>query len=79
MRELQWHLMRLRKEHKLSQVKLAELLNVDVTTYHNKETGKTKFNSDEMFLISSLFKQPMEEIFLPTDSNFVGIMKEKIN
>ena len=64
--------MRLRKENKFSQVKMSEFLNVDVTTYHNKETGKTKFNADEMFAISNLFNLPIEEIFLPSNSNVIG-------
>ena len=76
---MQWHLMRLRKEKKISQVKMADFLNVDVTTYHNKETNKTKFNADEMFLISNLFNLPIEDIFLPTNSNIVGVKSEEIN
>lgn len=71
--------MRLRKEKKLSQVKMAEFLSVDVTTYHNKETNKTKFNADEMFLISNLFNLPIEEIFLPTNSNLIGIKLDEIH
>ena len=70
---MQWNLMRLRKEKKITQSEMAKILSVDVTTYHNKESGKTKFNADEMFLISRLFDLPMEDIFLPTNSNVVGI------
>lgn len=70
--------MRIRKENKLSQAKMAEILKMDYTTYHNKETGKSKFNSDEMFLISCLFDKPMDDIFLPTNSNVVGIKLDEI-
>lgn len=70
--------MRIRKENKLSQAKMAEILKMDYTTYHNKENGKSKFNSDEMFLISCLFDKPMDDIFLPTNSNVVGIKLEEI-
>ncbi|MEG0380435.1 MAG: helix-turn-helix transcriptional regulator [Kurthia sp.] len=75
---MQWHLMRLRKERKLSQVKMAEFLKVDVTTYHNKETSKTKFNLDEMFLLSNYFGLPIEDIFLPTNSNEVVINDQQV-
>lgn len=70
--------MRIRKENKLTQAKMAEILEMDYTTYHKKETGKSKFNSDEMFFISNLFKLPIEDIFLPTNSNIVGVKLEEI-
>lgn len=57
---------------------MAELLKVDVTTYHNKETSKTKFNLDEMFLLSNYFSLPIEDIFLPTNSNDVGLGDETV-
>lgn len=76
---MQWKLMLLRKENRITQRKMAELLEVDVTTYQNKESGKTKFNVDEMFVISKLFNLPMEQIFLPSDSNIVGMTQELIN
>lgn len=75
---MQWNLLRIRKENKLSQAKMAEILKIDYTTYHNKETGKSKFNSDEMFLISNLFNLPIEDIFLPTNSNLVGVRREEV-
>ena len=75
---MQWNLMRIRKENNLTQVKMAEILNMDYSTYNKKENGKSKFDSDEMFLISCLFDKPMDEIFLPTNSNVVGIKLEEI-
>ena len=57
---------------------MAKYLNVDVSTYQNKETGKTLFNADEMFKISNLFKLPIEDIFLPSDSNLIGFKNENI-
>ncbi|BAK15811.1 predicted transcriptional regulator [Solibacillus silvestris StLB046] len=75
---MQWNLLRIRKENKLSQAKMAEILKIDYTTYHNKETGKSKFNADEMFLISNLFDLPIEDIFLPTDSNLIGVRRKGV-
>ena len=69
--------MRLRKENKLSQADMAKILNMSTTAYHNKETGKSHFIIDEMFAIRNLFNLPMEDIFLPSDSNLVGVTKEK--
>lgn len=70
--------MRIRKENKLTQVQMAEILNMDYSTYNKKENGKSKFDSDEMFLISCLFDLPMDDIFLPTNSNIVGVKLEEI-
>lgn len=57
---------------------MAEYLDVDVSTYQNKETGKTQFYADEMFKISNLFELPLEDIFLPSDSNIVGVKRKNI-
>lgn len=75
---MQWHLMRLRKESKISQAEMAKILNMSTTSYHNKETGKSQFIIDEMFAIRNLFNLPIEDIFLPTNSNTVGIKSGEI-
>ncbi|ALX50708.1 Cro/Cl family transcriptional regulator [Lentibacillus amyloliquefaciens] len=46
---------------------MANLLNIDVRTYINKENGVTQFKMNEMFIISKMFKKPIEEIFLYDD------------
>ena len=76
---MQWNLIRLRKEHKLNQEDLAKLLNINVSTYQNKETGKSSFKDYEMFLLSKYFDKPIEEIFLPMnciDNAVVSNLKE---
>lgn len=64
---MQWNLIRLRKENNYSQEDLAKILGVTDSTYRNKETGKTQFKMDEMFILANLFDGDMEDIFLPTN------------
>lgn len=73
---MQWNLIRLRKEHDLTQTKLAELLGITLKTYCSKEHNKTRFNADEMFLLSDFFNLPIADIFLPTKSIKGGIKDE---
>ena len=51
----------------LTQAQMAEKLSVSVTTYRNKESGKTKFTSEEMKIFTDLVKivinVEMESIF----------------
>lgn len=68
---MQWNLIKLRKEHKLTQEKMAKISKLSVVSYGKKERGDIQFSLEEMFLISKHFKLPMEVIFLPrscTDS-----------
>lgn len=62
---LQWTLIRLRKEQKLSQKDMAVILGTDVSTYGKKERGQLQFTIDEMFKLKFVFKCTMDEIFLP--------------
>lgn len=62
---MQWNLIRLRKEQGLNQEDIAKILDINISTYRNKETGKSSFRDYEMFLISNYFDKPIEEIFLP--------------
>lgn len=57
----------LRRYFNFSQMRMANLLNIDVRSYINKENGVTQFKMNEMFIISRLFKKPIEEIFLIDD------------
>lgn len=51
----------------LTQAQMAEKLSISVTTYRNKESGKTKFTSEEMKIFTDLVKTiinvEMESIF----------------
>ncbi|EPD52802.1 hypothetical protein HMPREF1210_01182 [Paenisporosarcina sp. HGH0030] len=64
----QWELIRLRKEGGLTQKKMAEILDIDISTYVYKENGKKQFNANEMFMISELLDKKIEDIFLPSNS-----------
>lgn len=69
----QWKLIRLRKEGALTQEKMAEKLNINISTYYLKENGKLQFNANEMFMISELFNKKMEDIFLSSNSILNGV------
>ncbi|WP_353048101.1 XRE family transcriptional regulator [Oceanobacillus sp. ISL-73] len=55
----------LRRYHNFSQPYMADLIDVDVRTYINKENGTSQFKLTEMFIISRKFDMPIDEIFLP--------------
>lgn len=63
---MQEKLLIIRKKNKVSQEKLAEILNISVKTYAFKETGKTEFTMSEMFKIADYFNMEINEIFIPT-------------
>lgn len=63
---MQWNLIRLRKENEFTQKQIADLLDINLTTYINKESGAYQFKANEMFILRDLFKKKIEEIFLPT-------------
>lgn len=63
---MQSKLILLRKEQKIPQRTLANLIGISLKQYSYKENGKTKFNGDEMFEIAKFFNKQIEDIFLPT-------------
>lgn len=67
---MQWNLIMLRKENNETQQNLAELLNLSTTSYREKETGKTQFKGDEMFIIAEHYGKKIEQIFLPSKFSF---------
>lgn len=62
---MQWLLIRLRKEQGLTQKELADKVGINVSTYVNKETGKSSFKDYEIFKLMKFFGKPFNEIFLP--------------
>lgn len=59
------NLRKIRKDNKLSGVKLSQLLGFkSPSAYYKKENGKIPFTLDEIKLVSELFKKDIEEIFL---------------
>ena len=72
---MQEKLILLRKEKKVSQKDLANLLGITPKQFSAKELGKSKFNCNEMFKISDYFGLKMEDIFLPS-THQIGDTKE---
>lgn len=63
---MQEKLILLRKSKKVSQEKLARIINISPKQFSLKEIGTYKFNSDEMFKIAEYFNMKLDDIFLPT-------------
>lgn len=62
---MHWELIKLRKINKVSQKRMADLLNIHTNTYASKENGDVDFNLEEIFIIAAFFNKRIEEIFLP--------------
>lgn len=63
----QWTLIRLRKENNLLQKDLGKLLGITEESYGMKERGRSQFTMNEMFMLSRIFRLPIEQIFLSKD------------
>ncbi len=63
---MQEKLIILRKRKKFTQEYMANYLGLSTKGYINKELGRVNFNGDEMFALSQLFNEKIEDIFLPT-------------
>ena len=61
----QWKLEEMRETNKVTQEDLANLLNINTTTYRRKEKGDAEFKGSEMFAIAKRFNVEIEDIFLP--------------
>lgn len=63
---MQTALIKMRRAHLETQKDMANLINVDLRTYQNKEAGVSQFKQDEMFIIAKHYNCLIDEIFLPT-------------
>ena len=61
----QWRLEEMRELNGDTQEHMASLLNINTTSYRNKEKGSTEFKATEMFCIAKYYGKSLEEIFLP--------------
>lgn len=75
--QMQWNLIKARKERKLSQEHLATLLGINKTTYGLKERGQLQFTSDEMFTLQAFFGKRMDEIFLPRNLGNTEVLRKE--
>lgn len=52
-----------RREKRLKQKDLAEILNIHSVTYSRKERGELEFTLNEAFILADYFKVSIEELF----------------
>ncbi len=52
-----------RVENGLTQIQLANLLEMPISTYRKKETGQTEFTISEAIKVSKILNKKIEEIF----------------
>lgn len=62
----QWRLEDIREFNNDTQEELANLLNINTTTYRRKEKGDAEFKASEMFIIADKYNMNISDIFLPT-------------
>lgn len=74
----QWLLEDIRERHKDTQDDLAELLNINTTTYRRKEKGDAEFKASEMFLIAKYYGKKIDDIFLPTEFTERELNKQEV-
>ncbi len=58
-----------RKKLNLTQIKLAQLMNVDQTAISQWETGRTKPTLDNLVLLSKILKCDLESLINDTSNN----------
>lgn len=53
-----------RKENRLKQKDVAEILSIHPITYHKKESGKSGFELSEAFVLADHFDTTVDELFM---------------
>lgn len=56
----------------VKQEKIAEILGITLSTYSNKETGKTQFSLYEAKKISDYLNVPIEQLFFTNEVNLLN-------
>ena len=69
---MQIKLYQARKEAKLSQQEVADILGISRNSYGQKERGDVLFNLEEMFALSELLNVSLDDLFI---SNKEGMTK----
>ena len=69
---MQIKLYQARKEAKLSQQEVADILGISRNSYGQKERGDVSFNLEEMFALSDLLNMSLDDLFI---SNKEGMIK----
>jgi len=60
-----YELKALRAKNNINQKKMADVLNITVSTYNRKENGLRSFLIEEAREIANFFNKGIDEIFLP--------------
>lgn len=53
-----------RRENRLKQKDVAEVLHIDPITYHRKESGKAAFTLPEAFKLAEYFGMKLDDLFM---------------
>lgn len=69
---MQIKLYQARKQAKLSQQEVADILGISRNSYGQKERGDVLFNLEEMFALSELLNMSLDDLFI---SNKEGMTK----
>ena len=69
---MQIKLYQVRKQAKLSQQEVADILGISRNSYGQKERGDVLFNLEEMFALSELLDVSLDDLFI---SNKEGMIK----
>ena len=69
---MQIKLYQVRKQAKLSQQEVADILGISRNSYGQKERGDVLFNLEEMFALSELLNVSLDDLFI---SNKEGMIK----
>ena len=69
---MQIKLYQVRKQAKLSQQEVADILGISRNSYGQKERGDVLFNLEEMFALSELLNVSLDDLFI---SNKEGMTK----
>ena len=69
---MQIKLYQARKQAKLSQQEVADILGISRKSYGQKERGDVLFNLEEMFALSELLNVSLDDLFI---SNKEGVTK----
>ncbi|WP_115229803.1 helix-turn-helix transcriptional regulator [Streptococcus uberis] len=69
---MQIKLYQIRKENKVSQERLADIIGKTSVSYRNKELGRVDFSCTEMFKIANFFNKSISEIFIDNTSQNVN-------
>ena len=56
----------------INQEDLANLLNITLTTYNKKETGKAEFTLSQAKKIADFFNTTIDDLFFNPEVNFLG-------